>query len=369
LNKASKMKIRGLFLLVILGCSLILACYGLWGRDVGEFQARGPDVGEKQKVRVKDAEVIQDQPGYTERAKQAAGVGQQYPSQIYPTEQERPSQGILSKLGESLGMGHKKEPTYVEQAAQTVKEAADRAGQTVDEYIHGMQQGMQAPGAVGGPGIGQRVGETLSGAPQAVSEKVSGATQGMKDTAYQAAETTRQVGGKLAEAGKVTAQRAGGALRGVLDLSGFSQMWPSSYWPFKTITGLSASADVKESPREFLIRLDIPGVDSNNIKINLDERLLTISGFREHEEDLSDEHYHLYEREYGEFRRAFRLPEGVDPRGIRALYDNGVLEVVVPKILSQQVRETLTIPISFLDPTQRRHPEQQSKSWKLPFMG
>ncbi len=73
------------------------------------------------------------------------------------------------------------------------------------------------------------------------------------------------------------------------------------------------------------------------------EDTLTVSAEREKTEELSDEHFYRFERRYGTFARAVGLPQGVDPDKVAARYENGVLEIRVPKPEEQKPR---TISIS-----------------------
>ncbi len=77
--------------------------------------------------------------------------------------------------------------------------------------------------------------------------------------------------------------------------------------------------------------VDLPGVSRDDIKVELDENVLTIAGERRSEQEGRGKGYFRVERAYGAFSRSLTLPEGVDPAGIEASFDSGVLEVRVPK--------------------------------------
>jgi len=89
--------------------------------------------------------------------------------------------------------------------------------------------------------------------------------------------------------------------------------------------------DVVEEPNQFIIKADIPGVDPKDIKINMEQNILTIEGERESEHKEKKENFVRYERAKGSFYRRFTLPEAVDADKIRAKSKNGVLEITVPK--------------------------------------
>jgi len=91
------------------------------------------------------------------------------------------------------------------------------------------------------------------------------------------------------------------------------------------------ATDLLESESHYVLRADLPGVSEDDINIELDNDVLTISGERKAEHQERQAGYHRVERISGSFRRSLRLPEGVDAQAISASFDRGVLEVSVPK--------------------------------------
>jgi HSP20 family protein len=91
------------------------------------------------------------------------------------------------------------------------------------------------------------------------------------------------------------------------------------------------ATDLIESETHYVLRADLPGVSEDDISIELDHDVLTISGERKAETREDKGGYVRVERVSGSFRRSVRLPEGVDAEAITAGFDNGVLEVSVPK--------------------------------------
>jgi HSP20 family protein len=89
--------------------------------------------------------------------------------------------------------------------------------------------------------------------------------------------------------------------------------------------------DLVETDGEYVLRADLPGLTEKDVEIELDERVLTISGERKAEHEERNEGYYRIERSSGSFTRSLTLPEGVDASAIKASFDNGVLEVRVPK--------------------------------------
>ncbi len=89
--------------------------------------------------------------------------------------------------------------------------------------------------------------------------------------------------------------------------------------------------DVRETEKEYLIHADLPGLDKEQVDIELDNGTLTISGERNFEKKEENEQYHRIERGYGRFMRSFSVPENLDPATISAKFEKGVLEVSIPK--------------------------------------
>ena len=90
--------------------------------------------------------------------------------------------------------------------------------------------------------------------------------------------------------------------------------------------------DVLESDAEYLLRLDLPGVDDKSVTVELERGLLRIEGEREAQNEAAGPRYTLRERKAGLFRRHFRLPDAIDADAIEAKFDRGVLEVRIPKV-------------------------------------
>ena len=96
-------------------------------------------------------------------------------------------------------------------------------------------------------------------------------------------------------------------------------------------TDWAPAVDIKETPEAFEIHAELPGIDKENIKVSVDEGLLTIEGERKLENETDDKKHHRVERFYGKFSRSFRLPENVDEANINAAYKDGVLSLTLLK--------------------------------------
>jgi len=89
--------------------------------------------------------------------------------------------------------------------------------------------------------------------------------------------------------------------------------------------------DVVEGEGEYVLRADLPGLTEQDVKIELQDNVLTIAGERKSESEERKQGYYRLERSSGSFKRALTLPEGVDASKVTASFDRGVLEVHVPK--------------------------------------
>jgi HSP20 family protein len=97
--------------------------------------------------------------------------------------------------------------------------------------------------------------------------------------------------------------------------------------------------DVVETDEHFVLRADLPGLSEQDVNIELDDNVLTISGERQGGHEKKGEGYYRAERAWGAFSRSLSLPEGVDADGIEASFDSGVLEVRIPKPEQQKPRK------------------------------
>jgi HSP20 family protein len=90
-------------------------------------------------------------------------------------------------------------------------------------------------------------------------------------------------------------------------------------------------ANISETEADYLIKAELPEVSKEDVKVTVDENVITISGERRKEAEHKDEKVHRVESFYGQFSRSFRLPEDADINAIQAESRNGVLKVRVPK--------------------------------------
>lgn len=121
----------------------------------------------------------------------------------------------------------------------------------------------------------------------------------------------------------------------------FDQLWrgafafpalPRLFGPVFREAGAGLPAvDVSEDENAYHIEAELPGLTQRDIDVKLTGSTLTIKGERSEEKEEKEKSYHVSERRYGAFERAFALPEDIDRDKIEATFENGILHLVLPK--------------------------------------
>lgn len=116
------------------------------------------------------------------------------------------------------------------------------------------------------------------------------------------------------------------------DLFGrFFRDWP---WPRTDVARAWAPAvDMLDRKDEIVLRADLPGLEQKDVRVTVQDGMLTIQGERKEEKEVKEENYYQCERWAGSFARSLALPPGADAEKIKATFKNGVLEVHIPKAL------------------------------------
>lgn len=89
--------------------------------------------------------------------------------------------------------------------------------------------------------------------------------------------------------------------------------------------------DIAEDEKEYMVKVELPEIKKDQVKVTVDDGVLSISGERKFEKEEKNKKYHRIERSYGSFLRSFSLPDGADGAKINAEFKDGVLVVRVPK--------------------------------------
>jgi len=91
------------------------------------------------------------------------------------------------------------------------------------------------------------------------------------------------------------------------------------------------TTDIFETKDNLIIKAELPGMEMKDINVEIENNVLTIQGERKFEEKTEEKGFQRFERAYGKFVRTFTLPPGVNPDKIVATYNNGILELDLPK--------------------------------------
>jgi HSP20 family protein len=97
--------------------------------------------------------------------------------------------------------------------------------------------------------------------------------------------------------------------------------------------------DLIETADQYVLRADLPGMSEEDVNVQLQDSVLTVSGERKAESEQQQEGYYRLERAFGAFSRSLTLPEGVNPDGVKAHFDRGVLEITIPKPEQKKPRQ------------------------------
>lgn len=115
--------------------------------------------------------------------------------------------------------------------------------------------------------------------------------------------------------------------------------WPARFFGSDEMEVLAPTVDVYEEKDEIVVKAELPGIDKDNVKVNLTDHMLTIKGEKKKEEEVNKENYYRCERSCGSFVRAVELPSEVHADRVKASFKNGVLEVRMPKTEQAKAKE------------------------------
>ncbi len=101
--------------------------------------------------------------------------------------------------------------------------------------------------------------------------------------------------------------------------------------------------DILENETAYEIGVAVPGLAKEDFKIDLNDNFLTVSGERKFSKEKKENNLHVVETQYGNFSRSFSLPENVDASKISAKYNNGILEITVPKDEKKVLKTTIKV--------------------------
>jgi len=99
------------------------------------------------------------------------------------------------------------------------------------------------------------------------------------------------------------------------------------------------ACEVTEDKAHFYFKFDLPGLSKDQVKIELHDNLLTVTGERKEEKKEDSKRYHFSETSYGTFLRTFTLPTNVDAEKVEAKFENGVLNIAIAKTEVSKARQ------------------------------
>ena len=127
--------------------------------------------------------------------------------------------------------------------------------------------------------------------------------------------------------------------------SRFDSLFDSFFFPARADSGQGGIwswhpvVDVYENDAAIVVKAELPGVDKEHIRVDVEGRILTLKGERNTENEAKEENFYRRERTYGHFERSFTLPAEIDPDSIKAEYKDGVLKIEVPKPEEQKAKQ------------------------------
>jgi HSP20 family protein len=114
--------------------------------------------------------------------------------------------------------------------------------------------------------------------------------------------------------------------------------WPERWFRTEEMELAAPAVDLYEEKDDTVVKAESPGMDKDNIEVNLTDHTLTIKGEKKKEEEVKEENYYRSERSYGSFLRTLE-PKGVHTDKVKASFKNGILEVRLPKTEEAKAKE------------------------------
>lgn len=111
----------------------------------------------------------------------------------------------------------------------------------------------------------------------------------------------------------------------------------------KNAASFSPQVDIAESEKEFELQFHLAGMKKDDIKIDIQDDKLTVSGERKMKNEKQEKNYHSVESYYGTFSRSFYLPDNANVEKIDASYKDGILNIVIPKDAKKETKKTISI--------------------------
>lgn len=109
------------------------------------------------------------------------------------------------------------------------------------------------------------------------------------------------------------------------------------------IDSFTPKVDIIENEKAFELHVEVPGMKKEDFNIEINDNYLTVSGERKFSTEKNEKDFYSIETRYGNFSRSFTLPENIDSAKINAKYNNGILELTIPKDEKKQLKTTIKV--------------------------
>lgn len=120
-------------------------------------------------------------------------------------------------------------------------------------------------------------------------------------------------------------------------------MFPRMDWGFTAMEGMKL--DVYEKKNVFMVKADLPGIQMKDIKVTVQDHVLTIRADRNEDKEIKEDNYYLREMSYGTMVRSVRLPPNLDTNKIDAAHKDGCLTITIPKLDGKELKDLMDIKV------------------------
>jgi len=137
----------------------------------------------------------------------------------------------------------------------------------------------------------------------------------------------------------------------MVEKSEHSGFWPSLYDPFRGFGArvadwLNPAAEASEGEKGYAINMELPGVDEKDIELTVEDGVVTVRGEKKTSSEKSGDTWFFSERQYGAFRRSFRLPVDADEKSVKAEMKDGVLKITAPRSAASEAPKAKRVEIA-----------------------
>ncbi len=137
----------------------------------------------------------------------------------------------------------------------------------------------------------------------------------------------------------------------MVEKTDMGHFWPSLYEPFRAFgtrlaEWLSPASEASDDGKSYVLSMELPGVSEGDVNVTVENGVVTIRGEKKTEEEKKGDTWYFSERQYGAFRRSFRLPENANGDAVSAEMKDGVLTIRVPKVSMPEPEKARKIDIA-----------------------